>query len=406
MANDPSDFPDLTDPTAVLQRLVRCASVTPQEAGAMTALQALLQPLGFSVTRPTFAEDGTPDIENLFARRGSSGPHLVFAGHTDVVPPGNEDDWKHPPFAGTIEDGELYGRGTVDMKGGIACFIAALGRHAKRGGLPAGQVSLLITGDEEGPAINGTVKLLAWAKERGEQFDACVVGEPTNPQALGDMIKIGRRGSLSGIVTVRGVQGHVAYPHLADNPVRGLMALMDKLLAEPLDAGNERFQASNLEITALDTFGNVSTNVIPGRASAAFNIRFIDDWTPESLAAEIERRLATAAANPRWRGDRAEPLGFDVAWRGNPSDAFLTRDDALTKALSEAVQSVTGRVPELSTSGGTSDARFIKDYCPVVEFGLVGKTMHMSNERVAISDLETLTEIYDAFIARWFAAHA
>ncbi|BDA82687.1 succinyl-diaminopimelate desuccinylase [Aureimonas sp. SA4125] len=401
-----NDIPDLTDPTAILQRLVRYPSVTPADAGALATLEALLVPLGFAVARPVFAEDGTADIENLFARTGSTGPHLVFAGHTDVVPPGDESDWKHPPFAGVIADGELYGRGAVDMKGGIACFVAALGRHTARGGLPWGQVSLLITGDEEGPAINGTAKLLAWAAERGERFDACVVGEPTNPQALGDMIKIGRRGSLSGTVTVRGVQGHVAYPHLADNPVRGLMALMDALLAEPLDAGNARFQASNLEITALDTFGNLSANVIPGRASASFNIRFNDEWTAASLSAEIERRLALAAENRRWRGERDTPLAFEMVWRGNPSDAFLTRDDALTKALSEAVQSVTGRVPALSTSGGTSDARFLKDHCPVVEFGLVGKTMHMSNERVALSDLETLTEIYDAFIARWFAAHA
>ncbi|GGD05827.1 succinyl-diaminopimelate desuccinylase [Aureimonas glaciei] len=399
-------LPDLTDPTAVLQRLVHCPSVTPDDAGALATLEQLLLPLGFAVARPVFTEAGTADIANLFARSGTAGPHLTFAGHTDVVPPGNTADWKHPPFSGIIEDGELYGRGAVDMKGGIACFVAALARHHARGGLPPGQVSLLITGDEEGPAVNGTVKLLAWAAERGEKFDACVVGEPTNPAALGDMIKIGRRGSLSGTVTVRGVQGHVAYPHLADNPVRGLMALMDALLAEPLDSGNDRFQASNLEITALDTFGNVSTNVIPGRASASFNIRFNDEWTPESLSAEIERRLALAAGNRRWRGERDEPLAFDVAFRPNPSDAFLTSDAALTKALSEAVQSVTGRVPALSTSGGTSDARFIKDHCPVVEFGLVGKTMHMSNERVALSDLETLTEIYDAFIARWFAAHA
>ena len=399
-------LPDLTDPTAVLQRLICRPSVTPEDAGALAVLEGLLVPLGFSVSRPVFAESGTADIENLFARRGAAGPHLVFAGHTDVVPPGDAADWKHPPFAGVIDDGELYGRGAVDMKGGIACFVAALARHQARGGLPAGQVSLLITGDEEGPAVNGTVKLLAWAADRGEKFDACVVGEPTNPAALGEMIKIGRRGSLSGTVTVRGVQGHVAYPHLADNPVRGLMALMDALLAEPLDKGNARFQASNLEITALDTFGNVSTNVIPGRASASFNIRFNDEWTPESLSAEIARRLALAEGNQRWRGERAEPLSFDLAFRPNPSDAFLTSDAALTKALSEAVQSVTGRVPALSTSGGTSDARFIKDHCPVVEFGLVGKTMHMSNERVALSDLETLTEIYDAFIARWFAAHA
>lgn len=395
-----------TDPARLLQALIRCPSVTPAEAGALSALEEMLVPLGFAVARPTFSETGAADVENLFAKAGSSGPHLVFAGHTDVVPPGSEGDWRHPPFAGEIVDGELYGRGAVDMKGGIACFVAALGRHAARGALPAGQVSLLITGDEEGPAINGTTKLLRWAAERGERFDACVVGEPTNPNALGDMIKIGRRGSLSGAITVRGVQGHVAYPHLADNPVRGLMTLMDALLATPFDTGNDRFQASNLEFTALDTGGNASVNVIPARASAAFNIRFNDTWTPETLAAEIMDRLTRAASDVRWRAGRDAPIAFDVAWRERPSHVFITRDDALTGALTEAVHAVTGRTPELSTSGGTSDARFIKDYCPVVEFGLVGKTMHMANERVAIADLETLTEIYDVFLARWFAAHA
>lgn len=396
----------LTDPAALLQRLIRCASVTPDEGGALAELEAMLVPLGFAVSRPVFSEDGTPDVENLFAKRGGTGPHLVFAGHTDVVPPGAAGDWTHPPFSGAIADGVLHGRGAVDMKGGIACFVAALARAALRGGTPRGQVSLLITGDEEGPAINGTAKLLDWAARRGERFDACLVGEPTNSDVVGDTIKIGRRGSLSGVVTVLGVQGHVAYPHLADNPVRALMGLMDALLAEPFDAGNARFPASNLEFTALDTGGNASVNVIPARASAAFNIRFNDGWSPERLMAEIRRRLDAAAGRSRWREGRTEPARFEVVWRERPSEAFLTRDEALIAALRDAVASVTGRRPDLSTSGGTSDARFVKDYCPVVEFGLVGKTMHMANERVALSDLETLTDIYDAFIARWFAAHA
>ncbi|WP_102961010.1 succinyl-diaminopimelate desuccinylase [Mangrovicella endophytica] len=394
----------LNDPAAVLSRLIRCPSVTPAEGGALSELEAMLSSLGFDCHRPVFTEAGTPDVENLAARLGTDGPHLAFAGHTDVVPPGDEAGWRHPPFAAAVEDGELYGRGAVDMKGGIACFIAALARHVGHHGVPAGQVSLLITGDEEGPAVNGTDKLLQWAAERGERFDACVVGEPTNPQAMGDMIKIGRRGSISGHITVEGVQGHVAYPHLADNPLRSLTQMLDALMREPLDAGNERFQATNLEVTAVDT-GNPSVNVIPARASAAFNIRFNDIWTPASLQAEIRSRLEAAAAATALRQGRDAPARFTLEWRERPAEVFLTRDDALIESLSGAVEAVTGRRPELSTSGGTSDARFIKDYCPVVEFGLVGKTMHMTNERVPLADLETLTRIYEVFIDRWFAAH-
>jgi succinyl-diaminopimelate desuccinylase len=395
-----------TDPTALLQDLIRCPSVTPEEGGALKLLENRLRPLGFDVDRPVFSEPETPDVENLFATLGSAGPHLVFAGHTDVVPPGPEADWSEPPFSGTIVGGEVYGRGAVDMKGGIACFLAALARIVEREGPPKGRVSFLVTGDEEGPAINGTVKLLDWARARGHAFDACLVGEPTNPQALGDMMKIGRRGSLSGFLTVRGRQGHVAYPHLADNPVRGLMTLMDALLAEPLDAGNERFPPSNLEFTALDTGERPSVNVIPAKASAAFNVRFNDVWTPDSLSAEIRRRLDAVLADRSRRPGRAEPIAYDIAWRERPAEAFLTRDEPLIEALASAVDAVTGRRPEASTSGGTSDARFIRDHCPVVEFGLVGRTMHMANERVAVSDLETLTDIYDAFITRWFAANA
>ncbi|MBC7313305.1 MAG: succinyl-diaminopimelate desuccinylase, partial [Rhizobium sp.] len=385
-----------TNPIDVLQALIRCPSVTPAEGGALTTLQALLEPLGLEVTRMTASEPGTPDIENLYARLGSQGPHLMFAGHTDVVPVGSEADWSHPPFAAEIADGMLYGRGAVDMKGGIACFVTALARLVEEKGPPKGSVSLLITGDEEGPAVNGTVKLLEWAKQKGERWDACLVGEPTNPDQLGDMIKIGRRGSISATVTVRGVQGHAAYPQLADNPVRGAVRLADALMHPPFDHGTDNFQPSNLEVTSIDV-GNSATNVIPAAASFKFNIRFNDLWTAESVQTEILRRLDEAAADSHLRPGRA-PVAYDIVWSERPSHVFLTRDDALIGSLSRAIETVTGATPQLSTTGGTSDARFIKDYCPVVEFGLVGQTMHMVDERVAVEDLETLTRIYKTFI--------
>ncbi|MGC4392113.1 succinyl-diaminopimelate desuccinylase [Agrobacterium sp. M50-1] len=390
-----------TDPLANLAALIRCPSVTPAEGGALSLLDSLLSPLGFAVDRMVASEAGTPDVENLYARLGTEGPHLMFAGHTDVVPVGDEAAWSHPPFAAEIAGGEMFGRGAVDMKGGIACFVAAIARHIEKHGKPQGSVSFLITGDEEGPSINGTSKLLEWAAARGETWDACVVGEPTNPDQLGDMIKIGRRGSLSGRITVHGVQGHAAYPHLADNPIRGLLPLTHALMHPPFDHGTDDFQPSNLEVTTVDT-GNAATNVIPARATAAFNIRFNDTWTAESLRAEIIRRLDAAAAEGELRPERA-PVKYEIVWADRPSHVFLTRNNALISSLSGAVEAVTGREPKLSTTGGTSDARFIKDYCPVVEFGLVGQTMHMVDERVAVADLETLTRIYETFIERWFA---
>lgn len=389
-----------TDPIANLATLIRCPSVTPAEGGALSALEAMLQPLGFAVDRVTAKEAGTPDIENLYARLGSDGPHLMFAGHTDVVPVGDESAWTHGPFSADIANGEMYGRGAVDMKGGIACFIAAVARHIEKHGPPKGSVSFLITGDEEGPAINGTTKLLDWAAAKGERWDACLVGEPTNPDRLGDMIKIGRRGSLSGRITVNGVQGHAAYPHLADNPVRGILQLTQALMDPPFDNGTENFQPSNLEVTTIDV-GNSAVNVIPAKASAAFNIRFNDTWTADSLMAEIIARLDRAAADGALRAGR-DPVRYEITWNERPSHVFLTRNNALIDSLSGAVEAVTGQQPKLSTTGGTSDARFIKDYCPVVEFGLVGQTMHMVDERVAVADLETLTGIYETFIARWF----
>ncbi|MBB5044369.1 succinyl-diaminopimelate desuccinylase [Shinella fusca] len=389
-----------SDPIANLATLIRCPSVTPAEGGALTALAAMLEPLGFTVERMIASEPGMPDIENLYARIGTEGPHLMFAGHTDVVPVGDEAAWTHAPFGAEIAGGEMFGRGAVDMKGGIACFVAAVARHIERHGPPKGSISFLITGDEEGPAVNGTVKLLEWAAARGERWDACLVGEPTNPDRLGDMIKIGRRGSVSGAITVHGVQGHAAYPHLADNAVRGVIALTDALMHPPFDAGTENFQPSNLEVTTID-IGNPATNVVPGKASASFNIRFNDTWTAETVMAEIVRRLDAAARDGKLRPGRA-PVRYDIKWAERPSHVFLTRNNQLISSLSGAVEAVTGLAPKLSTTGGTSDARFIKDYCPVVEFGLVGQTMHMVDERVAVADLETLTVIYETFIARWF----
>jgi succinyl-diaminopimelate desuccinylase len=392
---------NFTDPVALLQALIRCPSVTPQEGGALTLLQSVLEPLGFKVDRPVFTEAGTPDVENLYARHGQGGPHLMFAGHTDVVPPGDPAKWSHGPFSGDIIDGELIGRGAVDMKGAIACFIAALARHLEKAGAIPGSVSLLITGDEEGPSINGTDKLLSWARSRGESWDAAIVGEPSNPSFIGEAIKNGRRGSLSGRIIVEGIQGHSAYPQLADNPVNGLMDLIDALIGEPFDTGTDSFQPTNLQVTSVDT-GNKAVNVIPAEATAAFNIRFGNLWDGERIKAEIVRRLASGARSSRLRRGKDGPVRYRIEWIGRVSPVFLTSDEKLTSALNGAIRQVTGREAALSTTGGTSDARFIKDYCPVVEFGLVGRTMHQVDERVALSDLEILTQVYLAFLDRWF----
>ena len=325
----------------------------------------------------------------------------MFAGHTDVVPEGDPADWSHPPFAAEVHEGRMFGRGTVDMKGGIACFVAAVARYLAAEGRPEGSVSLLITGDEEGPSVNGTEKLLRWAANKGETWDGCIVGEPTNPDALGDMIKIGRRGSQNGRLTVHGTQGHVAYPHRADNPVRALLPLLESLLDPPLDEGSENFPPTNLEVASID-IGNPAINVIPARATASFNIRFSDRWTPDSLKAEIADRLEQAAADDRFRPGR-EPARYELDFDKRTADVFLTHDEKLIGIVGDAVRAMTGREPELSTSGGTSDARFVKDYCPVVEFGLVGQTIHMVDENVALADLEGLTVIYEDVLRRWFA---
>jgi succinyl-diaminopimelate desuccinylase len=388
----------MTDALTIARELVRCPSVTPADAGALGVLEKILERAGFAVHRVTFGEPGTADIDNLYARIGEGAPHIVFAGHTDVVPPGDESAWTHGAFSGEIKDGFLYGRGAVDMKGGIACSVAAVLDHlAANGGRPGGtgkgSISFLITGDEEDVALNGTVKLLQWAAARGETFDHCVLGEPSNIEELGDCIKIGRRGSQSGTLYVDGVQGHVAYPHRAANPVPDISALIVALSSEPLDHGSAQFQASNLEFTSVDV-GNSASNVIPGQARAKFNIRFNDLHTQQSLRSLIEQRLAKAAGNR---------IRARIAWEPSNANVFVTRPGAFTDLAVAAIEEVAGRRPELSTSGGTSDARFISGYCPVIEFGLVGQTMHQTDERTPVSDLEKLTKIYRGILGRYFA---
>jgi succinyl-diaminopimelate desuccinylase len=380
------------DPVAIARDLLRCPSVTPAEGGALSYLQAVLAGAGFAVDRVTFSEPGADDVENLYARIGTGKPHLVLAGHTDVVSPGDEARWRHAPFGGDIADGVLYGRGAVDMKGAIACALAAVLDHlAAGGGKLKGSISFLITGDEEGIAVNGTVKLLKWAAARGERFDHCILGEPTSPEHLGDMIKIGRRGSLNGTLVVPGTQGHVAYPALADNPVRRIVSIMSAMMAEPLDAGSAHFDPSNLEFTSVDV-GNKTVNVIPAEARARFNIRYNDVRPRDELKALVEARASTGA-----RGGR-----FHIDWEPSNADAFVTAPGPFVDLASAAIAEVTGRKPALSTSGGTSDARFIREYCPVIEFGLVNRTMHGIDEHVATADLVALTAIYRKILDRYF----
>jgi succinyl-diaminopimelate desuccinylase len=381
-----------SDPVAIARDLIRCRSVTPDEGGALAYLQDLLARAGLEAHRAVFAEPGTAPVDNLYARIGTSRPNLLFAGHTDVVPPGNEGAWSHPPFAGEIASDRLYGRGAVDMKGGIACFVAAALDHlAANGGKPEGSLSFLITGDEESVAVNGTVKLLKWAAERGETFDHCILGEPSNVEVLGDTIKAGRRGSLNGTLIVSGRQGHVAYPERADNPVRGLVTLIAALQA-PLDEGSEHFSPSHLEFTSVDV-GNATVNLIPGEARARFNIRYNDRHSQTALKTLIERRAKAAAAGR---------VRYSIEWQPSNADVFITKPGPFTELAVAAIAEITGRQPTLSTSGGTSDARFIKDYCPVLEFGLVGQTMHQTDECAPVQDLRTLTAIYRRIIEKYF----
>ncbi|WP_074381167.1 succinyl-diaminopimelate desuccinylase [Bartonella doshiae] len=390
-------MPILTDPIQLSQALIRCPSVTPHEAGALSTLEQFLKKMEFNVERPVFKDKNTADVENLYAKIGREGPHLMFAGHTDVVPPGILENWTYPPFEGVINQGKLYGRGAVDMKGGIACFVAALARVLKKHSIK-GMVSLLITGDEEGPAINGTVKLLKWAEQKGEKWTAALVGEPTSVKTVGDVIKIGRRGSISGIITVKGCQGHVAFPERAANPLPLANKLIQALTETALDQGTKDFQPSNLELTTIDT-GNSAVNIIPAQTTICFNIRYNDLWTKETLVMEIEKRLASVESN----NNSNQLLHYQLEWIPSLGSVFVTKNNKLIKTLSNAIESVTGNIPECSTSGGTSDARFIKDYCPVIELGLPGQTMHKVDECVTLDAMESLTSIYERFIIDFFA---
>ena len=377
------------DPAALAAELIRRPSVTPKDEGALSIVAGYLEDLGFTCHRLVFGGDRSDAIVNLYARLGEGRPNLCFAGHTDVVPPGARDAWSFDPFSASLRDGALWGRGAVDMKGAIAAFIVAVERWlAERSSEFAGSISLLITGDEEGAGVDGTKRVLEWLAARGEALDACLVGEPTSATALGDMIKIGRRGSLTGRLTVYGVQGHTAYPHLADNAAHRLVAMLHALTSAELDHGSEHFQPSTLQVSTID-IGNPAANVIPAVARAVFNIRFNDRWIGETLKHWIAERLGAVGGH----------YELEVTVSG---ELFLVRPGIVSDPLAKAIHRVTGRVPELSTTGGTSDARFLHAYCPVAEFGLVGQTMHQADERVDLADLVALTEIYRTFLDLFF----
>ncbi|MEZ5893943.1 MAG: succinyl-diaminopimelate desuccinylase [Parvularculaceae bacterium] len=376
------------DPVNLARALIRCASVTPADEGALDIVEEFLSTLGFTTTRLKFEE-----VDNLYAEIGSGGPHFCYAGHTDVVPTGDADEWSEPPFAAHVKDGKLWGRGASDMKGGIAAFLVAASRALKAGTVK-GTLSLIITGDEEAVGVNGTVKVLKWMAAKGIKIDHCLVGEPSNPDAMGDMIKVGRRGSINCWLTVTGKQGHVAYPHRAKNPIPALMRKLLYLSETPLDDGYDRFQPSSLQVTDIHV-GNAASNVIPGKASARFNIRFNPNWTGAKIEAWLRDKLDAIAK------ESGATYKLDAVISG---EAFLTTDEKFLSLLSGCVEKHTGKKPEYSTSGGTSDARFIKDYAPVAEFGLVAATIHQIDEHADIADIEMLATIYEDVIARYYAA--
>lgn len=382
------------DPIAIAQALIRCRSVTPADDGAIDLVARFLEPLGFICTPLSFGE-GAAAIRNLYARRdgskaGPDRPVFCFAGHTDVVPPGEESSWRFDPFGGALtDDGVLYGRGAVDMKSNIAAFLAMLPRLIAEGHAEAGSLSLVITGDEEGPAVNGTVRVLDWMAGQGERFDLALVGEPTSLATLGDVVKIGRRGSLTGTLTVEGVQGHAAYPHRARNPLHPLVRLLNALIAEPLDDGSAHFEPSTLQLTTIDV-GNPASNVIPAKGTAVFNSRFNDRHSPASLEAELRRRLDSTGESYR----------LDTVVSAEP---FLTEPGPAIQRAIAAIEQITGQRPALTTGGGTSDARFFAKYGPVFEFGLVGDTMHQIDERTPVADIHRLSEAYYRIVAGFMA---
>lgn len=382
----------ISKPVTILQDLIRCASVTPEEGGALSVLETLLGKAGFSCHRLKFSEDGTPDVDNLFARFGTASPHLCFAGHTDVVPPGDETKWTHAPFAAEIAEGKVYGRGATDMKGSVAAFAAAALEYVAQKGVKPGSISFLITGDEEGPAINGTVKVLQWMKDNGHVPDHCIVGEPSCVDKLGDTIKIGRRGSINFTITVEGKSAHAAYPHKGDNPVPKLARFIDRVANLKLDDGNEHYDPSTLAVTSFDV-GNQAVNVIPSKAVAKFNIRFSNDHSVTSLKALIEAQADAV---------KSELGGTWTIDSVSGADAFITQPGAFVGLVQDSVSEVTGLVPKLSTSGGTSDARFIKNYCPVLEFGPTNATIHQTDEHIDIEELQMTANIYRKIIEAYF----
>lgn len=389
------------DPVNFAAELIRCPSVTPADAGALDLLEKVLTEIGFTCTRLPFQEPDTARVDNLYARLGDAAPHICFAGHTDVVPVGAADNWQKDPFSGEISDDKLWGRGAADMKGAIAAFVAATADYLSQNGKPKGSISLLITGDEEGPSVNGTIKMLDWLSTQQEVIDDCIVGEPTNPETLGEMIKIGRRGSVNTTVTIEGIQGHVAYPHRAANPVPHLVQLLERLITAKLDDGTPHFQPSNLELTGFDV-GNAVTNVIPALAQARFNIRYNDIWSRDTITDWINENLNAAHdnLNNAIDGENKFSLTVDINHSG---EAFLTPTGTLSELAVGAVEKTLGMTPELSTSGGTSDARFIKDHARVIEFGLVGKTMHKVDEHVRVNDIQSLTKIYQEILSGYFS---
>lgn len=388
---------NVTDVIDLTRTLVRCESVTPREAGALQLLEQTLAPLGFACERMDFTEAGTDDVANLYARIGTGGKHFCFAGHSDVVPVGDLSSWTIGPFAAELSGGYLFGRGAADMKGAIAAFTDAASRFLSRRGRDfGGSISLLITGDEEGPAVNGTVKMLQRLAARGETIDACIVGEPTSSKRFGDMMKIGRRGSMTVDLVVRGVQGHVAYPERLDNAVHRLSAIIEALVREPIDKGSTYFQPTSLQFTTVDV-GNPATNIAPGVAKARFNTRFNDLWTSQTLLAHLKERIERA--NEALGGNGTVDYSVQVS-----GESFYTPPGPLSDLVAGAVRDVAGVETELSTTGGTSDARFIRSYCPVLEFGLVGESMHKVDEKSAVADLKMLARVYETVLDRYFAA--
>jgi succinyl-diaminopimelate desuccinylase len=383
------------DPLTHAQALIRCRSVTPDQAGALDYMEARLGAAGFHCHRLRFGTDAPPEIDNLYARLGTGSPHICFAGHIDVVPPGDETAWSTPPFGAELRDGVLYGRGAVDMKGGVAAMMAAALRHVgDSGDRFDGSISFLITADEEGPAVHGTLPVVDWMRRTGEIPDHCILGEPTHPDRMGEAIKIGRRGSLNAFLTVRGVQGHVAYPHRTNNPVTGLIRVLKRIIDEKLDEGSDAFDPSNLEISSIDT-GNPTVNIVPAATSAKFNVRFNDRHSAASLTDRLREIVDDTLAG--------SGLAHELHFESN-ADVFVTKPGPWIDMLVAASTEVTGIAPRLATDGGTSDARFIKDICPVVEYGLVNKTIHAVDEHTPVTDLVALTEVYRGFLRRYFSA--